>query len=151
MTNWSTFWRNSLARLQIGRLTPEESNEEKFQRELRADFTRKMKEIARGKRKHPVMMTSTERHDATCKATKKMKWSKHFVTAMTVPLAVRALENGGYAKDPLSGKELLLSPNEMKRLAGVTRKNFKEFKDSWSDQTITSRLQEEGNCERATE
>lgn len=131
-TNWATLWRKLRARL---RIVPAETIDEQFLRELHADFAQKTKEIARGKRKHPAMMTEVERHQATTEVTRKMKWSKSFVLSMTAPFAVCALENGGYAKEPLSGDELHLTPKEMKRLEGVTRENFKDFEGSWSDCT----------------
>lgn len=131
--NWNALWRNFLLRFNVTRLSPGELREEKLQRELRADFAQKMKEIARGKRQDPVMMTVQQRHEATKKIVRRMKWSKTFVQAMTTPFVLRALENGGYARDPLTDNELLLTPKEMERLRGVTRENFKEFKGVWVD------------------
>lgn len=130
---WSTLWRKLSLWL---RIAPAETEDEQFQRELRADFARKTKEIAKGKRKHPVVMTPTERREATRKISRNIKWSKNFVAAMTAPFVVRALENGGYAKDPLTGDELRLTPREMKRLEGVSRDNFKEFNEPWSGRKV---------------
>jgi hypothetical protein len=105
----------------------------KYYTEQRDFVEKQFNEIAAGKRLHPVMMTATELHAQTKKATQKLKWSKTFVMAMSAPLALRALENGGYAKDPLTGAALQLTPSELARLKNVTRQNFREFNDVWAD------------------
>jgi hypothetical protein len=114
-------------------LHPGYRKEWKFFAGQRNFFEKKMGAIASGKEKHPVMMTVNERHLATLEVAHKLKFSKSFVAAMSAPFVLRALENGGYARDPLSGDELQLQPTEMKRLAGVTRENFRTFEEVWAD------------------
>jgi len=68
--------------------------EMRFQKDLQAHFKQEMRSIDRGKRKHPAMMTQSERHQETAQLAQQMRWSKNFVRAMCTPLSVRALNAG---------------------------------------------------------
>jgi hypothetical protein len=85
-------------RLLFSTLDARSKKNEGFWNDLRRDYKKKMRQIDRGQRKHPVMMTQMERHQATAKEAQKLKWSKNFVAMMTTPMALRALESGSEAR-----------------------------------------------------
>ena len=97
-------------------------------------FQRQVKDIRAGKRSDPLMMTPAERREATKRVSRKMKWSKTFVEAMTTPLALQALENGGSAKGLLPttmdcvGHDVKLSPEQLVTFKGMTRADFKRLR-----------------------
>lgn len=91
-----------------------------------------MLDVERGKRKDPLDMTPQERHDATRKIAKKMKWSPTFVQAMTLPLALRALEAGGEIRDPLTDSNFSLDDHDdFARVKHMTRQDFIEDNAAW--------------------
>ena len=115
------FFREIVKRLR--RKPTEPVSEEQFWNQCLLD-------VRRGKRKDPLMMTHQERHAATRKIASKMKWSDTFVKAMTLPIALRALEAGGEARDLLTGDEVALTGN-LAKVKSMTRQDFIEDNAKW--------------------
>ena len=88
------------------------------------------REVEKGKRKDPLMMTADERREATRKVTRKMKWSPTFAEAMKLPLALRALEAGGSARDPLTQEWFSLDDDPDHAYAKVKHMSRQDFIDN---------------------
>jgi hypothetical protein len=103
-------------------------------------FREKQERIQQGKELDPLMMTQRltqqQRHAATARVVAQMKWSDTFVKAMTTPLMLQALENGGRVRSLIPtdahgvGTEWEMNPEQMKQVEGMTRADFaKAIKD----------------------
>ena len=108
--NWLYFTTNHPAYIQ----------ERRYWADLERHFNENQLAIRRGERPHPAMMTRQERHQATAEIVRKMKWSKSFVRAITMPMVQRALESGGAMTNEW-GDQVSLNEEEMKQLesAGI--------------------------------
>jgi hypothetical protein len=105
--------------------------ERNWWRDQQKFFRQKQRRIAQGKELHPVMMTQEQRHAATTRAVAKLKWSGTFMEAMTTPLTLQALMNGGRVRDVRTGEEFVLTAEEMKRFEGMTREDFIRLRRKW--------------------
>jgi hypothetical protein len=133
-------------------LDAQSKKNERFWNGLRRDFKRKMREIDKGQRQHPAMMTPMERHQATAKVAQKLKWSKTFVEMMTTPMALRALESGSEAKSECgdrlclgagffthideSGKVTTIRMDEK----CLTREDFQRMRLEWKHEQVIEQL-----------
>jgi hypothetical protein len=118
--------------------------EREWWRDQQEFFREKRARIERGKELDPLMMTPQQRHEATAKVAAKMKWSDTFVEAMTKPLALQALENGGQVRSliPIGGDGIShnfsLSPEEMKKLEGMTVGDFMKARENNTNEYLSA-------------
>lgn len=114
---WGIGW------LKFSRLTRVSRRQVDWWNDQRRFFREKQREVERHPERDPLRMTLAERHAATQQAVQKMKWSKTFVRAMTTPITLQMLERG-QVRDPMTGAEFVLTPEEQVRLEGLTREDF---------------------------
>ncbi len=91
--------RKKFDRLQFTFPQPRYAEMRKRRIDERNLYEAKEQEVRQEKEKHPCDMTYCERHEATMRVVRKMKFSANFVYMMTTPFAIQQLDRGEQVKD----------------------------------------------------